>query len=81
VRRGPAGDPEALDRARTTARVIVASPALQARERQVLMGIAAELADAIGPVAAEPVPVPVVVQYVYAVEATASDATTPRTTM
>jgi AcrR family transcriptional regulator len=51
-----AGDPEALDRARTTARVIVASPALQARERQVLMGIAAELADAVGPVAPEPVP-------------------------
>ncbi len=50
------GDPEALDRARTTARVILASPALQARERQVLLGIAAELADAIGLVAADPVP-------------------------
>ncbi len=50
------GDPQVLDRARTTARVILASPALQARERQVLFGIAAELADAIGLVAADPVP-------------------------
>ena len=50
------GDAEALDRARTTARVILASPALQARERQVLLGIATELAEAIGPVAADPVP-------------------------
>ena len=50
------GDAEVLDRARTTARVILASPALQARERQVLLGIAAELAEAIGPVAADPVP-------------------------
>ena len=31
----------------------LASPALQARERQVLLGIAAELADAIGPVAGD----------------------------
>ena len=50
------GDAEVLDRARTTARVILASPALQARERQVLLGIAAELAEAIGPVAPDPVP-------------------------
>jgi AcrR family transcriptional regulator len=50
------GDAETLDRARTTARVILASPALQGRERQVLLGIAAELADAIGPAAGEPVP-------------------------
>lgn len=50
------GDAETLDRARTTARVILASPALQARERQVLLGIAAELAEAIGPVAPDPVP-------------------------
>ena len=50
------GDAETLGRARTTARVILASPALQARERQVLLGIAAELAEAIGPVAADPVP-------------------------
>jgi AcrR family transcriptional regulator len=50
------GDAEVLDRARTTARVILASPALQARERQVLLGIAAELAEAVGPVAPDPVP-------------------------
>ena len=50
------GDAETLDRARTTARVILASPALQARERQVLLDIAAELAEAIGPAAADPVP-------------------------
>jgi AcrR family transcriptional regulator len=50
------GDAEVLDRARTTARVILASPALQARERQVLLGIGAQLADAIGPAAADPVP-------------------------
>jgi hypothetical protein len=36
--------------------VILAGPALQARERQVLLGIATELAEAIGPVAADPVP-------------------------
>jgi AcrR family transcriptional regulator len=39
-----AGDREALERARTTARVIAASPALRARERLALAGIAAELA-------------------------------------
>jgi AcrR family transcriptional regulator len=39
-----AGDREALERARTTARVIAASPALRARERQAIAGIAAELA-------------------------------------
>jgi AcrR family transcriptional regulator len=50
------GDAAVLQRARTTARVILASPALQARERQVLLGIAAELAEAIGPVAADPIP-------------------------
>jgi AcrR family transcriptional regulator len=39
-----AGDRDALERARTTARVIAASPALRARERQAIAGIAAELA-------------------------------------
>jgi AcrR family transcriptional regulator len=50
-----AGDRTALDQARTTARVISSSPALRARERQVLAGIAdelaAELGDEEGPVA------------------------------
>jgi AcrR family transcriptional regulator len=43
-----AGDRDALVRARTTARVISSSPALRARERQVLAGIAAELAAVLG---------------------------------
>ena len=38
------GDRDALERARATARVIRDSPALQARERQVMLGIAGELA-------------------------------------
>lgn len=44
-----AGDPEALDQARTTARIIAASPALRAREQQVLAGNADALAAALGP--------------------------------
>ena len=43
-----AGDADALAGARTTARVVAASPALQARERQALLGIAAELAAELG---------------------------------
>jgi AcrR family transcriptional regulator len=39
-----AGDPEALEQARTTARLIAASPALRARERRVFAEIAEELA-------------------------------------
>jgi AcrR family transcriptional regulator len=55
-----AGDHDTLERARTTARVILASPALQAREHQILLAIAAELASTLAPdrpgVAADPVP-------------------------
>jgi AcrR family transcriptional regulator len=43
-----AGDRDALQLARTTARVIAASPALRARERQVLAGLAGELAAVLG---------------------------------
>ena len=43
-----AGDRDALERARTTARVISASAALRARERQAFADIAAELAAALG---------------------------------
>jgi AcrR family transcriptional regulator len=43
-----AGDREALEHARTTARVISASPALLARERQALTAIAGELAAVLG---------------------------------
>jgi len=43
------GDRSALDHARTTARIISSSPALRARERHVLAGIAGELAAALGP--------------------------------
>jgi AcrR family transcriptional regulator len=39
-----AGDPEALEQARTTARLIASSPALRARERRVFAEIAEELA-------------------------------------
>lgn len=44
-----AGDDEALDAARTTARVIAASPALRAREQQVFAAIAADLAAVLVP--------------------------------
>jgi AcrR family transcriptional regulator len=44
-----AGDRAALDQARTTARVISASPALRTRERQALAAIAADLAGVLGP--------------------------------
>jgi AcrR family transcriptional regulator len=44
-----AGDRAALEHARTTARVISASPALRARERQALAAIAGELAAVLGP--------------------------------
>src|SRR5688572_29849707 len=37
------GDPAALEQARTTARIISSSPALRAREQQVLARIAADL--------------------------------------
>jgi len=43
------GDPAALEQARTTARIISSSPALRAREQQVLAGIAAELAAVLAP--------------------------------
>jgi AcrR family transcriptional regulator len=43
-----AGDLDALDHARTTARIIASSPALRARERQVLAGNADALAAALG---------------------------------
>ena len=43
-----AGDRQALEQARTTARVISSSLALRARERQVLAGIADELAVLLG---------------------------------
>jgi AcrR family transcriptional regulator len=43
-----AGDRKALERARTTARVITDSPALHSRERQAIAGIAAELAAVLG---------------------------------
>ena len=43
-----AGDRKALEGARTTARVIAASPALRSRERQAIAGIAAELAAVLG---------------------------------
>ena len=43
-----AGDLDSLDQARTTARIIVSSPALQAHEQQVLAGNADSLAAALG---------------------------------
>jgi AcrR family transcriptional regulator len=43
------GDRAALEQARTTARIISASPALRARERQVLADVAADLAAALAP--------------------------------
>lgn len=43
-----AGDRDALQRARTTARVIASSPALQARERQAFAQIAHDLAGELG---------------------------------
>ena len=43
-----AGDRDALQRARTTARVIASSPALQARERQAFAQIARDLAGELG---------------------------------
>jgi len=43
-----AGDRAALERARTTAQVISASPALRSRERQALATIAGDLAAALG---------------------------------
>ena len=43
-----AGDRVALEQARTTARVVSSSPALRARERQVLAGIADDLGAALG---------------------------------
>jgi AcrR family transcriptional regulator len=43
------GDPTALEQARTTARIVSASPALRAREQQVLAGIAADLAAVLAP--------------------------------
>ena len=43
------GDRAALEQARTTARIVTASPALRAREQQVLTGIAADLAEVLAP--------------------------------
>jgi AcrR family transcriptional regulator len=43
-----AGDRDALERARTTARVVAASPTLRSRERQAIAGIAGELAAVLG---------------------------------
>jgi AcrR family transcriptional regulator len=43
-----AGDRDALEGARTTARVVAASPTLRSRERQAIAGIAGELAAVLG---------------------------------